>query len=193
LFRAEFTLWRLEFEGGRRAGRCPGIMLCVVLAIAAGELDRLHERIAGRFARAEPWARVRAYVSGLAAGLERRNGWTLAEQAGELGPDGMQRLLRRADWDVDGVRYDVRGYVIERLGDENAVLITDETGFIKKGPGRRGCSGSTPGPLDGRRTARSACSWRTPRCTGTRWSTGNSTSLGPGPGPGPVPGGRHPR
>src|SRR5215472_1213424 len=108
-------------------------MLCVVLDLVADELDRVHERIAGRFARAEPRARVRAYVSGLAAGLERKNGWTLAEQAGELSPDGMQRLLRRADWDVDGVRDDVRGYVMERLGDPGGVLIADETGFIKKG------------------------------------------------------------
>ena len=55
----------------------------------------MHERIAGRFARAEPRARVREYVSGLVAGLERKNGWTLAERAGEVSPDGMQRLLRR--------------------------------------------------------------------------------------------------
>jgi SRSO17 transposase len=108
-------------------------MLCVVLEMAAGELGRLHELIAGRFARAEPRARVRAYVSGLVAGLERKNGWTLAEQAGELSPDGMQRLLRRADWDVDGVRDDVRGYVAGQLGDPAGVLIADETGFIKKG------------------------------------------------------------
>jgi hypothetical protein len=45
---------------------------------------------------------VREYVSGLVAGLERKNAWTLAEWAGEVSPDGMQRLLRRADWDVDG-------------------------------------------------------------------------------------------
>ena len=108
-------------------------MLCVVLEMAAGELGRLHELIAGRFARAEPRARVRAYVSGLVAGLERKNGWTLAEQAGELSPDGMQRLLRRADWDTDGVRDDVRGYVAGQLGDPGGVLIADETGFIKKG------------------------------------------------------------
>lgn len=56
-------------------------MLCVVLEIAAGELDQLHERIAGRFAPAEPRARVRRHAAGLAAGLERKNGWTLAEQA----------------------------------------------------------------------------------------------------------------
>jgi hypothetical protein len=68
----------------------------------------------GRFARAEPPARVREYVSGLVAGLERKNGWTLAEWAGEVSPDGMQRLLRRADWEVDGVHDDVRDYVIEQ-------------------------------------------------------------------------------
>jgi SRSO17 transposase len=61
------------------------------------------------------------------------DGWTLAEQAGELSPDGMQRLLRRADWDVDGVRDDVRGYVTGQLGDPGGVPIADETGFIKKG------------------------------------------------------------
>lgn len=101
--------------------------------LVTAELDRLHERIAGRFARAEPRARVREYVSGLVAGLERKNGWTLAERAGEVSPDGMQRLLRRADWDVDGVRDDVRDYVAERLGDRDGVLIADDTGFLKKG------------------------------------------------------------
>ena len=71
-------------------------------------------------------------MSGLVAGLERKNGWTLAEWAGEVSPDGMQRL-RRADWDVDGVRDDVRDYVIEHLGDRDGVLIADDTGFLKKG------------------------------------------------------------
>src|SRR2546421_8960790 len=101
--------------------------------LVTAELDRVHERIGGRFTRAEPRARVREYVSGLVAGLERKNGWTLAERAGELSPDGMQRLLRRADWDVDGVRDDVRAYVVEQIGDPGGVLIADDTGFLKKG------------------------------------------------------------
>jgi SRSO17 transposase len=105
----------------------------MVVDLVAAELDRVHERIGGRFVRAEPRARVREYVAGLVAGLERKNGWTLAERAGEASPDGMQRLLRRADWDVDGVRDDVRDYVIEHLGDREGVLIADETGFLKKG------------------------------------------------------------
>jgi SRSO17 transposase len=105
----------------------------VVVDLVAAELDGLHERVSDRFFRAEPRARVREYVSGLVAGLERKNGWTLAEHAGEIGPDGMQRLLRRADWDIDGVRDDVRDYVVERLGDRGGVLIVDDTGFLKKG------------------------------------------------------------
>jgi hypothetical protein len=70
-------------------------MAVMVMELVAAELDGLHERAAGRFGRAEPRARVREYVSGLVAGLERKNGWSLAERAGEAGPDGMQRLLRR--------------------------------------------------------------------------------------------------
>lgn len=105
----------------------------MVVDVVAGELDQLYERIAGRFGRAEPRVRVREYVSGLVAGLERKNGWTLAEWAGEVSPDGMQRLLRRAEWGVDGVRDDVRDYVVEQLGDPGGVLIADDTGFLKKG------------------------------------------------------------
>ena len=105
----------------------------MVAEVAAAELDTVHEGIAGRFARAEPRARVREYPAGLVAGLERKNGWTLAERAGEVSPDGMQRLLRHADWDTREVRDDVRDYVIEQLGERDGVLIADETGFIKKG------------------------------------------------------------
>jgi len=98
---------------------------------AAG-LEEVHARIAGRFARAEPRARVLAYLRGLLGQLERKNGWTLAEAAGEVSPDGMQRLLRTADWNADAVRDELRSYVVERLG-PGGVLIVDETGFIKKG------------------------------------------------------------
>lgn len=96
-------------------------------------MDSVVELISGRFARSEPRRRVGTYLHGLLAGLERKNGWTLAEHAGAVSPDGMQRLLRTADWDVDGVRDDLRGYVLEQLGDSSGVFVVDETGFIKKG------------------------------------------------------------
>jgi SRSO17 transposase len=99
----------------------------------SGELDRLHARFARRFTRSEPRRRARQYLAGLVAGLDRSNGWTLAEQAGDVSPDGMQRLLRWADWDIDAVRDEVRDYVIEHLGDPRGVLIIDDTGFLKKG------------------------------------------------------------
>ena len=99
---------------------------------AAG-LGALHAQIAGRFARAEPRRRVLAYLRGLLGNVGRKNSWQLAEQAGAATPDGTQRLLNHARWDPDEVRDDLRGYVVEHLGDPEAVLVMDETGFLKKG------------------------------------------------------------
>ena len=99
----------------------------------ASGLEEVHALIAPRFARSEPRARVAGYLRGLLAPLERKNGWTLAEDAGEASPDGMQRLLTGTDWDAHRVRDDLRGYVVDRLGDPGAVLVVDETGFLKKG------------------------------------------------------------
>src|SRR5690554_1943125 len=97
------------------------------------ELNALHARIAPRFRRAEPRRRALGYLRGLLATAERKNGWHLAELLGEPTPDGVQRLLNAADWDAEAVRDDLRSYVIEHLRDEEAVLVLDETGFLKKG------------------------------------------------------------
>jgi len=103
------------------------------LALWVAGLDDLFALVAGWFPRVEPRLQARAYVRGLLAPLAVKNGWTLAEAAGNKTPDGMQRLLNRAAWDVNGVRDDVRGYVARHLGDASGVLVVDETGFIKKG------------------------------------------------------------
>src|SRR5215210_2997736 len=97
------------------------------------ELDALAARIAPRFVRAEPRRRALAYLSGLLSPLERKNGWQLAEAAGDATPDGVQDFLSRRRWDADAVRDDLRAYVVEHLGDPDAVLALDETGFLKKG------------------------------------------------------------
>jgi SRSO17 transposase len=97
------------------------------------DLDALQERIAPRFVRAEVRQRAGRYLAGLLAPVERRNGWQLAEALGERNPDGVQRLLRTAQWDAEAVRDDLRAYVVEHLGDNQAVLVIDETGFLKKG------------------------------------------------------------
>jgi SRSO17 transposase len=97
------------------------------------ELKALPARIAPRFRRSEPRGRSLGYLKGLLSGVERRNGWQLAEQAGEETPDGMQRLLATADWDAELVREDLCDYVVETLGTQKVVLVVDETGFLKKG------------------------------------------------------------
>lgn len=97
------------------------------------QLDELAERIGARFPRSETRGRVRAYLIGLLGPVQRKNAWQVAEQIGDADPYGVQYLMGRADWDPDEVRDDLRGYVVEALGDPDAVLILDETGFLKKG------------------------------------------------------------
>jgi SRSO17 transposase len=99
----------------------------------ADQLDDLVARIAPRFSRIEPRRRARAYLQGLLAPLERKNGWHLAEAAGDASPDGVQDFLARMHWDAEAVRDDLGAYVVEHLGDPEAVLVLDETGFVKKG------------------------------------------------------------
>jgi SRSO17 transposase len=101
-------------------------------------LDELLGRVARRFPRVEPRRRAKALVLGLLSELPRKNCWTLAEHAGDANPDGMQHLLARAVWDHDGVRDDLRAYVVEHLGDPQAVLVIDETGDLKKGTATAG-------------------------------------------------------
>jgi SRSO17 transposase len=105
----------------------------VQVKVWSTELGTLHARVVGRFARPEPGRRALAYLQGLLSQVDRKNSWHLAEHAGELTPDGMQRLLNQAGWDADAVRDELRSYVVEHLGDPRAVLVVDETGFCKKG------------------------------------------------------------
>jgi SRSO17 transposase len=108
----------------------------VVLAEVEGwaaQFERLCERIGPRFARPEVRRRAAGFLRGLLGRVDRKNGWQLAEHAGETTPDGMQQLLTSAHWDADALRDDVRAYVTEHLGDPGGVLVVDETGFLKKG------------------------------------------------------------
>ena len=97
------------------------------------EFAALLERLAPRFGRVEPRRRAAAYLKGLLAPVERKNGWQLAEAAGDPTPDGVQEFLGRVRWDADAVRDDLRAYVAQHLGDPGGVLVLDETGFVKKG------------------------------------------------------------
>ena len=93
----------------------------------------VERRIMSRFARREARRQAEAYLRGLLSPVERKNGWQLAEVNGETTPYGVQHVLGRAIWESEALRDDVRPYVVEHLGAPQAVLVVDETGFLKKG------------------------------------------------------------
>jgi SRSO17 transposase len=113
------------------------------------ELNRLHARIAPRFARQEVRERARRYLAALLELVDHPTGRQIAEHTGEKTDDGVQRLLNKARWDADAVRDDLRDYVVENLGDASGVLVLTEIGFPKKGPKSAGVA-RQPNPTTGR-------------------------------------------
>jgi SRSO17 transposase len=111
----------------------PDAPTLAVLEQGQDEFDALFARIAPRFYRVEVREQARRHLVGLLSPLPRRNGWQLAEHLGARTPDGEQRLLNAARWEADQVRDDLGRYVRDHLGDPQAVLVLDETGFLKKG------------------------------------------------------------
>jgi SRSO17 transposase len=99
----------------------------------ASGLEAVATRIGARLRRTELRQRGAASLRGLISPIARQNGWQLAEAAGDPTPYGVQPLLGRAAWSADAVRDDLRSYVVEHLGEPDAVLVIDETGFLKKG------------------------------------------------------------
>ena len=99
------------------------------------------------FARPEPWLQAAKYVGALASGLPKRNGWTIAEHAGDWSPDRMQRLLNRAAWDTWAAMGTVRRFAVagldeaaRRSGRRRGLVIgaLDETGQEKQGTATAG-------------------------------------------------------
>lgn len=104
-----------------------------VAARVAAMVDQVTDRLRGHGRRRAAGDHLAAYVRGLLAEVERKNGWQLAEQAGYAHPRGMQRVLDRYVWDADAVRDDLREQVLTTLGAPDGILVVDETGFPKKG------------------------------------------------------------
>jgi SRSO17 transposase len=96
-------------------------------------LTEVERRLGLYFTRRDARRRAWAYVRGLLSPVERKNGWQVAEVNGDATPYGVQHLLGRAQWDADAVRDALRAYLLEHLGEPQAILVLDETGFLKKG------------------------------------------------------------
>ena len=115
-------------------------------SIGAGLADRKRAELLGLlrpcFVRAGPWLQAGKYVGALVSGLPKRNGWTIAEHAGDRTPDRTQRLLNRAAWDTFAAMSEVRRFAVagleeaaRRSGRRNGLVIgaIDETGQEKYG------------------------------------------------------------
>src|SRR4028118_2261690 len=126
--------------GGRGAGelRLPGVGGVEGAGSREGrgwraELDGLLARLGRLFVRSEPRGQAGRYLEGLLGPVKRKNGWQLAEHLGDARPWRTQRVLSHVLWDEEAARDLCREHVVEHLGAEDAVLVVDETGFLKKG------------------------------------------------------------
>src|SRR4029453_7646001 len=97
------------------------------------ELTKVERWLMPHFTRREARRRAWASIRGLLSPVERKNGWQLAEANGDATPYGVQHWLGRAVWNAEAVRDDLRAYLVEHMGDPQAILVLDETGFLKKG------------------------------------------------------------
>ena len=103
------------------------------LALWAAALREVKQRIRPLFGQERVARNAGLFLEGLLGEEQRKTGWMRAEAAGDPGPWRQQAILGRRDWDADALRDIVCDYVIEHLADDDAVLVIDETGFLKQG------------------------------------------------------------
>src|SRR3954464_12768385 len=161
-----------------------GVAIEIALELWASSLRAVKQRIRPLFRRERMARSAGLFLDALLGPERRKTGWMRAEAAGDPGPWRQQALLGRALWDADALRDVVRDYAVETLSEPDAVLVLDETGFLKQGKGRAkhhaGSRASTRARLARSRTARLACSRSTSRVRGTPSSTARSICPRPG-------------
>src|SRR5690554_4677510 len=121
----------------------------------AKSFETLAERIGAHFARSEARQRCKSYLRGLLSSVERKNGWQLAEYAGDPTPYGIQHLLGRARWDADAVRTTYSNMSWNTWPTPKGSLSWMKPVFSKKGINPQACNVSTAERPDGLRTAKS--------------------------------------
>jgi SRSO17 transposase len=110
-----------------------GASIETTLELWASSLRNIKSRIERLFTQDRVAASAGLFLDGLLGGERRKTGWMRAEAAGDPGPWRQQAVLGRGRWDADALRDVVRDYVMENLTDQDAVLVVDETGFLKQG------------------------------------------------------------
>ena len=143
-----------------------GASIEATLELWVSSLRDVKERIRALFTQERVAASAGAFLDGLLGNEQRKTGWMRAEAAGDAGPWRQQAILGRGRWEADDLRDIVRGYALETLADDDAVLVFDETGFLKQGKASCGVARQYTGLTARSRTARSASSPVMSRGTG---------------------------
>ena len=156
-----------------------GASIETTLELWASSLREVKKRMRPLFEQDRTALNAGLFVDGLLGDERRKTGWMRAEAAGDPGPWRQQALLGRDQWDADGLRDMVRDYVTEHLADENAVLVIDETGFLKQG--KASCGGNILVRRAKLRTVRSVFLLPTCRVTAMLSSIGRSICRRAGP------------
>ena len=117
-----------------------GASIETTLELWAAALRDVKSRMRPLFTQERVAASARLFLEGLLGTEQRKTGWMRAEAAGDPGPWRQQAILGRGHWEADGLRDIVRNYVVEHLADDDAVLVIDETGFLKQGKASCGVS-----------------------------------------------------
>src|ERR1700726_967681 len=110
-----------------------GASIETTLELWAASLRNVKARIRPLFTQERVAASAGLFLDGVLGDERRKTGWMRAEAAGDPGPWRQQAILGRGQWDADALRDIVRDYALETLADEEAVLVIDETGFLKQG------------------------------------------------------------
>ena len=110
-----------------------GASIETTLELWASSLREVKSRMRGLFTQERVAASANLFLDGLLGDERRKTGWMRAEAAGDPGPWRQQAILGRGHWDADALRDIVRSYALETQADPDAVLVIDETGFLKQG------------------------------------------------------------
>ena len=149
-----------------------GASIEATLELWASSLRDVKARMRPLFTQERVAVSAQRFVDGLLGEERRKTGWMRAEAAGDPGPWRQQAILGRGRWDADALRDIVRDYALEPLADDDAVLVLDETGFLKQGKASCGVARQyIPGRRARSPIARSASSRPTSRDTATPSST----------------------
>src|SRR5450759_620959 len=167
-----------------------GASIEATLELWASSLRDVKGRMRPLFTQERVAASAGFFLDGLLGAERRKTGWMRAEAAGDPGPWRQQAILGRGRWDGDALRDVVRAYALETLADPDAVLVLDETGFLKQGKVSCGVGANTQARLARSRIARSACS--PPMCRAMAMPSSTGRYICPRPGRTIRPGWRRP-